>query len=264
MTDWSPVSNTRIIALTAGVLSLALGLWGLFAEEPALAVAAGAVGFVAGLLSAVPSIAPMDSLSAKSPLAKSSSGETIISVSDTIENPARSRQDEAHPSKALGDSTPPIASPGAALLNDPESGLLSEAYLRVALESRLASARRHLRPVALALMATTEGADGDGEAVRHMTESLQETIREADIACRMDNGIFALILEDTPENGAVWTVERVRRNLVSHFGHHTLWAGVSCYPAHALEADELLTQSQIALLAAKEWNQDRIEVAASE
>ncbi len=255
MTDWRFVPNTRIIALITGVLSLALGLWGLLAEEPALAVAAGTVGFVAGLLSAVPS------LDVRS--ANPSRDKTITSVSDTVENLAPSRPAEAHSSKPPGNSTAPVAATGAALLNDPESGLRSEAYLRVALESRLASARRHLRPVALALMATTEESDG-GDAVRQMTESLLETIRDSDIACRMNEGIFAVILEDTPENGAVWTVERVRRNLVSHFGHHTLWAGVACYPAHALEADELLTQSQIALLAAKEWNQDRIEVAASE
>ncbi|MCK7470616.1 MAG: GGDEF domain-containing protein [Desulfomicrobium escambiense] len=40
-----------------------------------------------------------------------------------------------------------------------------------------------------------------------MAEAIRETLREADIACRLDDGTFAVILEDTPENGAVWTVE---------------------------------------------------------
>ncbi len=42
-------------------------------------------------------------------------------------------------------------------LTDPATGLFSEDYLGVALEGRLASARRHLRPVALALMQVTQG-----------------------------------------------------------------------------------------------------------
>ena len=95
-------------------------------------------------------------------------------------------------------------------------------------------------------------------------ESIRETIRDADTACRLDDGSFAVILEDTPENGAVWTVERVRRNLVSRFGNHTMWAGVACYPAHAFSSAELLDQARIALDSAREWRQDRIEVAISE
>ena len=62
----------------------------------------------------------------------------------------------------------------------------------------------------------------------------------------------------------MWTVERVRRNLVSRFGSHTMWAGVACYPAHAFSTDELVTQARTALESAREWKQDRIEVAISE
>ena len=95
-------------------------------------------------------------------------------------------------------------------------------------------------------------------------ESIRETVRDADTACRLANGTFAIILEDTPENGAVWTVERVRRNLVSRFGAHTMWAGVACYPAHTFSTDELLEQARLALVSAREWKQDRIEVAIAE
>ena len=94
--------------------------------------------------------------------------------------------------------------------------------------------------------------------------AVSRTLRDSDIACRMDDGTFAVILEDTPENGAVWTVERIRRNLVSTSGHHTLWAGVACYPAHAFDAAELLIAVSQALDAARAWNQDRIEVAVAD
>ncbi len=43
-----------------------------------------------------------------------------------------------------------------------------------------------------------------------------------------------------------------------------MWAGVACYPAHAFSTDELLDQASPALDAAREWKQDRIEVATAE
>ena len=154
-----------------------------------------------------------------------------------------------------------------ATLTDPDSQLFSEAYFRVALDARIASARRHLRPVAIALIDLYEGLAGPAASPASPTraaESIQETVRDADTACRLADGTFAIILEDTPENGAVWTVERVRRNLVSRFGAHTMWAGVACYPAHAFSSDELLEQARMALESAREWKQDRIEVAIAE
>ena len=152
-------------------------------------------------------------------------------------------------------------------LTDPDSRLFSEAYFRVALDARIASARRHLRPVAIALIEAFEGpagSNGAPAAPERAAESIRETVRDADTACRLSDGVYAIILEDTPENGAVWTVERVRRNLVSRHGSHTMWAGVACYPAHAFSTEELLDQARGALESAREWKQDRIEVAISE
>ncbi|HPB44937.1 MAG: diguanylate cyclase [Microthrixaceae bacterium] len=153
------------------------------------------------------------------------------------------------------------------LLADPETNLFSEAYFRVALDARIASARRHLRPVAVAIVEVLEGDDpqfGEEADPQKVTGAIRQTLRDADTACRMTDGRYAIILEDTPENGAVWTVERIRRNLTTRYGHHTMWAGVACYPAHAFSSEELLEQSTAALGAAREWKQDRIEVATSE
>ena len=163
--------------------------------------------------------------------------------------------------------TPPAGQADARSLTDPETELFSEAYFRVALDARIASARRHLRPVAIAVVEVIEGAEFEGgnpADPMKFTSSIRQTLRDADTACRLADGSFALILEDTPENGAVWTVERIRRNLTSRHGHHTLWAGVACYPAHAFSTDELLDQAELALESAKEWKQDRIEVATAD
>lgn len=151
-------------------------------------------------------------------------------------------------------------------LTDAATGLFSEGYFRVALDARLSAARRHLRPVAVVLLDVVEGL-GDGlprpTTPTAVADGINETVRDADTACRMKDGRFALVLEDTPENGAIWTIERVRRHLADRHPGQTVWAGVACYPAHAFDAEEILSQAETALTAAREWRQDRIEVATA-
>ena len=144
-------------------------------------------------------------------------------------------------------------------LHDAETGLLDERYFRAALPNRVATARRVLRPISIVLAALS-----NLDHARQLAFGLLDTLRESDTACRLDDGTFALILEDTPENGAVWTVERIRRNLTSRFGQHTMWAGVACYPAHGFTTDEVLDRADLALDMAREWRQDRIEVATAD
>jgi diguanylate cyclase (GGDEF)-like protein len=154
-----------------------------------------------------------------------------------------------------------------AALTDAETGLFNEQFFRVTLETRVSAARRHLRPVAVVLVLVARGVrDGDPCPTEPavVTEGVRATLRDADTACRLDDGRFALILEDTPENGAVWTVERIRRALAGSDGGHTLWAGIACYPAHAFDAWELFDRATRALEAAREWQQDRIEVATAD
>lgn len=151
-------------------------------------------------------------------------------------------------------------------LVDKSTGLFSEEFFRVALESRIAAARRHLRPIAMVLIEVVEGlpgADPKPVAAKLVADTVKMTLREADTACRLRTGHFALLLEDTPENGAIWTVERIRRQLVEAEEGLTLWAGVACYPAHAFGPDEIVKAADQALVAAREWRQDRIEVAAT-
>lgn len=152
-------------------------------------------------------------------------------------------------------------------ITDPDTGLYTETYFRAAVEARVAAARRHLRPVAVVLMEVT---GGDNQVGRHQADAmivsdhLIATLRESDTACRTSKGLYALVLEDTPENGAVWTVERIRRRIAEEQSDLTVWAGVACYPAHAFEVRDLVGKASEALEAATEWHQDRIEVAIAD
>ena len=151
-------------------------------------------------------------------------------------------------------------------LIDNTTGLFSEGFFHVVLDTRIAAARRHLRPVAVVLVEVVQGLPANDPTMidAHLVaEILGETLREADTACRLEsNGYFALLLEDTPENGAIWTVERIRRQLVATQEGVTVWAGIACYPAHAFTPEGILEAAEQALVCAREWRQDRIEVAA--
>jgi two-component system cell cycle response regulator len=158
--------------------------------------------------------------------------------------------------------------PGVGLdpLSDPVSGLFNEVFYVEMLSARVAAARRHLRPVAAVILEVVDGLPGDQPKPANpdtVTEAIVSTLRESDTAARLQNGTYAFLLEDTPENGAIWTVERVRRQLATDHPNLSLRAGVACYPAHAFSAAELIGASHDALEAARDWRQDRIEVAAS-
>ncbi|MGI9614959.1 MAG: GGDEF domain-containing protein [Acidimicrobiales bacterium] len=152
-------------------------------------------------------------------------------------------------------------------LIDSSTGLFSEGFFHVVLETRVAAARRHLRPVAVVLVEVVRGLPADDPTAidAHLVADIfAETLREADTACRLESsGYFALLLEDTPENGAIWTVERIRRQLVATQDGVTVRAGIACYPAHAFTPEGILDAAEQALVSAREWRQDRIEVAAT-
>ena len=146
---------------------------------------------------------------------------------------------------------------------DPDTGLLNEAYFAAAIESRVATARRVLRPLSIVMLAVVDDRHG-GHApipVSEIADGLHRTLREADTACVLSGNHVGLLLEDTPEDGAVWTAERLRRVLVPEGNGRILWAGVASYPTHGLTAEDLHANVSDALRRASEWHQDRIEVA---
>ena len=173
--------------------------------------------------------------------------------------------------KRAGDVSAPIvlsdSGAGGTALTDPDTGLLNQEYFVVALESRIAAARRHLRPVAGGVIQVVDRREGDkrpnAEPVL-AAEALRATLREADTLTHLRGGRFGVVLEDTTESGAISTMERLRLHLAENHPSLILWVGDACYPAHALTAGELIDRADTALMAARNWHQSRIEVATDE
>jgi GGDEF domain-containing protein len=151
-------------------------------------------------------------------------------------------------------------------ITDPDTGVFTQVFFDASLGKRISAARRGLRPLTVAMVEVVERVgqpDVAQTAPKPVADILVETLREADTVARMDSGVFAVLLEDTPENGAIWTLERIRRKISEDLPGCTVRAGMSCYPAYAFDATQLVEQSLAALDAAREWRQDRIEVTTA-
>ncbi len=253
-------TKTALPGIAAGVLGLAAGMIGLGLDAPSFGAVAGVLALAAGV-AGLRIAQQLEEQAAVQSLVE----EELRSVRhEAKETESRLREELAAVSVEadadFGEETDTDSDP----LIDQSTGLFSENFFLVALESRIAAARRHLRPGAIVILEVVEGLPGNDPVPTEadvVTEAIKATLREADTACRLRNGDFALLLEDTPENGAIWTVERIRRYLADRTANLTLWAGVACYPAHAFGPNEVLEAADTALEAAREWRQDRIEVA---
>ncbi len=254
--------NARVAypGLVAGLLGLVAGLIAFGLESPIFGAVAGLLALAAG----VAGLRLGQQLAEQSAVQRLVEDELRAVRAEAQDTEEQLRSELEHVMAV--DENDEFAGEAVETLTDPSTGLFSESFFNVALDSRIAAARRHLRPVAVVLLEVVDGlssgspVEADAEMI---AESVRVTLREADTACRLRNGFFALLLEDTPENGAIWTVERIRRHLLSTKSGLTMWAGVACYPAHAFSPDEIMTAADTALTSAKEWRQDRIEVATA-
>jgi len=261
-----PALAGAAVAAAAGIVAAANG-----APVAGAIAAAGSVAAAAGLLvvgqhpsGAAPAEGSPPAATHPTVEAQGPRTESVTVPGAPVETPSPDPGDADLDDELLAAMPHRIGPTGSEALVDPETGMFSEDYFGVAIEARVAAARRHLRPVAVVLLEVVRNAREQAPTPcrpSEVAEGISTTLREADTACRMDDGSFALVLEDTPENGAIWTVERIRRLLVEADPGRTLWAGVACYPAHAFDSDSLLLQARRALRAAHEWQQDRIEVA---
>jgi two-component system cell cycle response regulator len=262
-----------------GVVGCIAGVAAVAADLPAFAIVAGVASLVAGLFALLSGrhadaeqstiarlhtdITELEAALAAQVQARISTEEAVRSLGEQLASVQRETV-----AKVTHVTAPvPAAERMGDALTDPATGLFSEDYFVVAVDARIAAARRHLRPVGVVMLEVVEGLRSEQPQPAPpamVADSVNATLREADTACRMRDGRFALVLEDTSENGAIWTVERIRRSVNEKAQNLTLRAGIACYPAHAFGAAELLSRANDALTSARDWQQDRIEVATGD
>ncbi|NNE74196.1 MAG: diguanylate cyclase [Acidimicrobiales bacterium] len=282
-------NQQALTPLAIGASGLILGVIAALSGAAWLAIVVGVSALAAGVFGyqlALPGYADENSAGANAaPTAtntKGASAEQVAQLEEALAQQVQARMHAEEAVKSLGEQLaaaqqgkPATVATGAAVdasataaaaLKDPASGLFTEDYFQVAVDARIAAARRHLRPVAVGLICVVSGEEGEHEPIDPgiIGPVLIETLRDSDTACRLSQGRYGIVLEDTPENGAIWTMERIRRKLGEQKAGLTVWAGLACYPAHAFDGGELMRQAVEALDGAQEWHQDRIEVATAD
>lgn len=224
----SMVDRRALPGLAAGLAGLASGVGALVLEVPELAVVAAACALVAGAAAVLQVRRLRDA-------ERDAAGSAALAR--LLDLPRSTRSDSCD-------------------LLDPETGLPELAFFTLALEGRVAAARRHLWPVTVLLLEIglapeCETGRAQAEAIASFADLLRRTLREADIACRTSTTRFAVVLDDTAEEGGVWTAERIQV-AVSHDVSKVrrMAAGVASYPTHGLDAGAVLTGAQAALARA--------------
>ncbi|MDO8213336.1 diguanylate cyclase [Conexibacter sp. CPCC 206217] len=146
--------------------------------------------------------------------------------------------------------------------------------LQDALQRMQAQANRSHRPLSLVLLDIdrfkvlndTWGHDAGDRALVAVGRALTGELRESDLAARTGGEEFAVLLPDTPLQGAMAVAEQLRGAIAAvdlDLDDHSLTAsfGVAVLGLHASDAEALMQVADRALYAAKRAGRDRVEVA---
>lgn len=152
---------------------------------------------------------------------------------------------------------------------DPVSGLIRSRHLPVLLNHAVAVARRKVQPVSVVYWELDGGRDlapsARDQALTALGAVAWRTIRESDAVFRLDDATALGVLTETAQGGAVVVANRVRASLrTSPVGDSlTVSAGIACYPSHALDPMELVSQAGRALDQARSNGHARDHVAVA-
>lgn len=222
------VDHRALPGLGAGMAGMAFGVTALVLEAPLLALAAAACALAAGAATVLQ-------------VQRLERAETELAAATALAN--------------LLDLPQPTRDRAWNFIDD-DTGLPDGHFLSLAIEGRVAGARRHLWPMTIVLLEVgvrpeCRGPRDQALALVEFAALLRRTLRESDVVCRTSQTGFALVLEDTAEEGGVWVAERVQIAMAQEGGDvRRLAAGVASYPIHGLDADHVLARAQAALTRA--------------
>ena len=152
---------------------------------------------------------------------------------------------------------------------DSLTGLYNHRYFHERLRSELQRAGRAHDTVALMMLDIDDfkrvndvcgHREGD-QVLGHVADVLRSTVRGSDTVCRVGGEEFAVILPSCSSAYALGLGERLREALaqtpVESTGAITISVGVALGPEHAMNARELITCAESAMMTAKARGKDR-------
>jgi diguanylate cyclase (GGDEF)-like protein len=115
----------------------------------------------------------------------------------------------------------------------------------------------------------TRGHQAGDDALRAVSRTLQEGLREVDKACRFGGEEFVLILSGCDAEGALQTAERLRAAVEAleitldeePTANVTMSLGVASYPGDGATSQSLLKSADLALYESKERGRNRVTIA---
>lgn len=156
-------------------------------------------------------------------------------------------------------------------LTDPLTGVANHRAFHERLASDLARARRHGRPVSVAMIDVDRfkevndlgGHDAGDELLRRVAQLLTEATRTEDTLARVGGDEFAWVLPETTAEEALLAVERARRAIVRVGGGRqapvTISAGI-CDSSWTTDPGELVRLADRALYSSKDRGRDQVRL----
>lgn len=163
-------------------------------------------------------------------------------------------------------------------IKDPLTGLYNRRYFNEKLEEELSRSRRTQLPVSLIFLDIDHFKkynDNNGHPMgdvllKMFSQVLKKTSRKNDIVCRIGGEEFVIILPHTDQMGAAIKAEKLRRVITATpfphgekqpLGLVSSSMGVSEYPSHAHDGEELVRAADEALYQVKSAARNRVCLA---
>jgi diguanylate cyclase (GGDEF)-like protein len=162
-------------------------------------------------------------------------------------------------------------------VRDSLTGLYNRRYLDETLPREIHRAGRHNQPVSVLVLDIdnfkrfndTFGHDAGDIVIKSLANLMLSAIRTNDIACRYGGEEFIIILLNAPTDIALERAEQLRESAsnlaITYKGQQldavTVSIGVSTFPKHGTNRDELIVKSDMALASAKSNGKNRVAVS---
>jgi diguanylate cyclase (GGDEF)-like protein len=159
------------------------------------------------------------------------------------------------------------------------TGIWNRSYFNQRMGEEISAAQRYRRTVSL-VMLDLDHFKGHNDAFGHpfgdqvlqsVGDVLHSALRTTDAPCRFGGEEFALILTETPDEGAMITAERIRKQIAElpfrpkdRHVQVTASLGVACstlFDSRALSVASLVTAADDVLYEAKQAGRDRVCLA---